>query len=154
MENTNIMPRPKTKRAWAIARGEAPAPQESCGQIWGAKNSYNARGRGNTYVRRVYRDGRWQWFSPPASRGRFLAADRKDTKYGDVYIGDIIAEYTLGSRTPDQWLLIVDGDGEWATWVSLDATKLRNGRWRVTVASSPGKEDVPGELDVPDPYWR
>jgi hypothetical protein len=137
------------QRAVDIAAGRIPAPPEDKGvEVWGAKNDYNARGRGHTYVRRVLRGGRWEWVSPPASRGRFLAADRRDVQYGDVYLGEVIAEYTLGgNRQPDKWFLVDPHDDY--IWWALEGTRRRDGQWDLRLSGR--QESI---LTVPDPYWR
>ena len=85
--------------AWDVAKGQVEG-EETARRIRGALNDYNSRGRGSTMARRVLRDGTWDWVSAPASRGRHLAGDRRDVQWGDVYEGEIIAEYTLGSKRP------------------------------------------------------
>jgi hypothetical protein len=92
------------------------------------------------------------WVSEPASRGRFYASDRHDVKYGDVWPGEIIASYTLGgSRTPDAWYLVQDSD---EPLVRLAASRRRDGRWTLTVPETDEYQGLPGEVVVPDPYWR
>lgn len=139
-------PRPKTRAAWAIARGETSADASAPGaEIIGARSDYNSRGRGSTMARRVYRDGAWSWVSEPAR-------DRRDTRYGNVWPGDIVAEYVLGGhRTPTDWYLIIEGD---KPRQKLDARLRRDGQYSLTVHSYDDAEDVPGELVVPHPYWR
>jgi len=149
-----LQQRQNTAHAWLVAQGLIQSPEEPCGKIWGAKNCYNARGKGDTYVRRVYRNGTWNWLSEPASRGRFLAADRHDVRYGYVYIGDVIAEYTLGSKTPYAWKLVTGNCDGVTKLANLNAVKLKQGKWRLRVASIVGEENIPEYFDVSEPYWR
>lgn len=126
----------------AIADDAAPL------RIVGASNDYNSRGRGSTMARRVLRDGVWKWLSAPASRGRFLAADRKDTQYGDAWVGEILASYTLGGRgtpRPETFLLVIGG--EYKT-TQLAFTRRRDGQYSVVL---PGRDE---KLVVSDPAWR
>lgn len=133
-------------RAVAIANGtQAEDPGASALEIVGAENDYNARGRGNTTARRVWRGGDWQWVSAPASRGRFLASDRRDVKYGPVFEGEIVAEYILGGpRKPEYWYLVVADE---CPLVPVEATQRRDGQWAVSLAE--GQTVV-----VSNPYWR
>ncbi len=134
-----------TEVAWQYATGQRPAPAVAGRAIRGAVNSYDSRGKGATMARRVFRGGAWTWVSRPAARERYLAADRWDTKYGDVWPGEIVAEYTLGgASTPDAWHLVSDAT---PILVALEAQKTKAG-W---VLSLPGHD---GSVTLPDPYWR
>lgn len=138
---------------WDIASGKAPAPETAVGRVIGAQNDYNARGNGSTMARRVYRGGQWQWLSAPASRGRYLSADRNDTVEGDVWGGDVIATFTLGGRgepTPDKWQIVRHvPDSEGRITFRVNAARLAGGGYRLTVATRPGES-----IDVPNPSWR
>jgi hypothetical protein len=69
-------------------------------------------------------------------------------QYGYVYVGDVIAEYTLGGhREPDHWYM-VDPHGDEVWWM-LEGTRRRDGQWDLRM---PGRQDL--LLTVPDPYWR
>lgn len=146
-------PARKSDVVWSIASGVAAAdPASPSISIRGAANNYNSRGNGGTMARRVLRNGSWQWVSRPASRGRYLASDRHDAQYGDVYAGEIIAEYTLGgSSIPDAWYLVYEREvkGTRKTLFTLTATKRRDGRW--SLCRKPGDADI---ILVSDPYWR
>ena len=133
--------------AWAIAVGATPPdPASASIRICGAENDYNARGRGSTMARRVLRGGQWAWVSAPASRGRLRASDRHDATCGDVYVGEIVAQYTLGgSSTPDVWYLVY---GSERPLHRLAATHRRDGRWDLTL------DGAEGTVTVADPYWR
>jgi hypothetical protein len=149
-----------TADAWRIARGEAELPDDApVLRIWGGKNSYNARGRGSTSARRAY-DGRtWRWVAPPTSRGRSYAADRHDTTYGDVYPGEIIAEFTLGERgtpTPHGWYLVrVHPEKPLVLLHAIRRTKqgyvLAINKQGMTPEES---AQAYGTIVVPDPAWR
>jgi hypothetical protein len=128
----------------AIPDDEAPI------RIWGASNDYNARGHGVTEARRVLRNGTWQWFAPRASSGRLRASDRKDTQYGDVWLGELVAEYTLGKKNPepDMFLVVYVGDDGETKRSVLKHTKRRDGQYSIVI---PGVETP---LVVADPAWR
>lgn len=130
------------ERAWRIASGDASlAASDEAIEAWGASNDYNSKGNGSTTVRRVLRGGTWQWFSDPASRGRFLASDRKDTKYGSVYEGEVLAWYTLGEKTPRPYHFgLVASDGK---IIDLDHKAVKSG-YRLSL-------DEVRTLDVSDP---
>lgn len=132
---------------WSVANG---ASGSDIGRrIRGAANDYNSRGRGATMSRRVYRGGSWLWVSAPASRGRYLASDRRDVQYGDVYEGEIVAEYTLGQKlpVPSRFWVVVLADEQEKPLKLLSHIKIKSG-YRL---SMDGCEE---SLDVPDPSWR
>ena len=131
-----------------VVQGLAAQPEVSCGHMIGARNNYNARGRGDTMARRVLRGGKWAWLSSPASQGRYCAADRRDTEYGDVYAGDVLATYTLGQSrpVPDSWRLVCDTVKAADMVCDVAATKTKSG-YRLTLPSG-------ATVDVPDPAWR
>ena len=142
--------RPEHEHDWLIARGQAEAdPADSGREIRGAANDYNARGNGSTMVRRVYRAKEWVWVSKPASKGRYLASDRKDVERGPVYPGEIVAQYTLGgARSPERWWLTV-ADGEYPL-IGLSGRHRRDGQYELSVDAA----GYTGTVLVPDPYWR
>lgn len=113
--------------------------------VRGAQNDYNSKGRGSTMARRVLRNNKWIWLSEPASRGRTLSADRNDTKYGDVYEGELVAEYTLGSSRPTPEKFFIAAKEEKPLKL-LDFAKLKTG-YRITLPS--GQTAV-----VDDPSWK
>jgi hypothetical protein len=134
------------QRAWEIATGARTDASDEGHRILGAQNDYNSRGNGSTTARRVLRNGSWEWVSAPASRGRYLASDRKDTQYGDVYEGEIVAGYTLGSSrpTPDAFWLVIDAE---KPLVLLGYQKIKTG-YRLT------RKKTGETIDVSDPTWR
>lgn len=132
------------QRAFKIALGDTTIEaDENAHEVRGAQNDYNAKGRGSTMARRVLRNGTWEWLSAPASRGRFLASDRKDTTYGEVYEGEIVAQYTLGGdKRADKFFVVISAE---KPLVEIDATKIKTGY----------KLELGGmRLDVSDPYWK
>jgi hypothetical protein len=133
-----IEPRPETIEAWEIAKGLRVAPAESCGLAWGVIHRDD-----RTFVRRVYRAGRWQWLSRHA-------LDEGDL-HGEIRHGDVIADYEIGrDKTPYIWCLVVKGPN-WVRMMPLDAVQIGD-KWQL--CTRPGWEYIPGELVVPDPYWR
>lgn len=135
--------------AWGVASGKSARPANSPSiRIVGAKNSYNAKGRGSTMARRVFSGGQWKWVSKPASKGRFLSGDRNDTQRGDVYAGDIVAEYTLGgSNVPSSVYMVVDGDD--GNLVELNVKRTAGG-WVLAHPDDPDGD----KITIPDGYWR
>lgn len=134
------------QRAFEIATGVRKDASDEAQRILGAKNDYNSRGNGSTTARRVLRNGSWDWMSASASRGRSLASDRNDTQYGDVYEGEIVAGYTLGSSrpTPDQFWLVINAE---RPLVKLAHQRIKSG-YRLT------REKTGETIDVTDPTWR
>ncbi len=99
-------------------------------------------------ARRVWRDEAWTWVSRPASRARYLAGDRHDIVRGDVYPGEIVAEYTLGGNTePDAWFVVVADNGDGKPLRRLAVVKRRDG-YSLT------HKRMEGDIVVPSPYWR
>jgi hypothetical protein len=139
--------------AIAIATGIAAIADDIAPlRIKGAWNDYNARGRGHTTARRVLRDGKWEWLSAPASRGRMRAADRNDMQYGNVWEGEIIAEHIIGARScePEQFYLIVCGEDEKLINNELTILKhhaRRDGQFAVTLPDDQ-------TITVSNPAWR
>ncbi len=115
-------------------------------EIVGAENYYNARGRGYTMTRRVLRDVVWQWVSRPASRGRYYARDRQDVQWGEVWPGEVIAEFRLGESTPRAWYVVHPREAR--KLLRLSGVRLRDGSYRLT------HEEYEGEIIVTDPYWK
>lgn len=138
---------PELVRAVDTATGRvAPADDARAIVIRGAWNDYNAKGRGSTTARRVLRDGVWKWVSAPASSGRFRAADRHDVRHGDVWVGEIVAQYTLGARrlAPDYFYLVWEAD---KPLLPLEFVRRRDGQYGLTL---PGGEVI----IITDPAWR
>ena len=144
------IPDERVSIANAIATGKEQIPPTAAPiRARGAANDYNAKGRGSTIARRVLRNGAWEWVSAPASRGRYLASDRKDTQYGNVWIGEVLATYTLGGRgkpEPDNFLLVLGSDDP--MFHKLPHTLRRDGQYSLTL---PGNDEP---LLVTDPAWR
>lgn len=138
------------EQAWQLAVAGKPGDETACA-VRGAVNDYSARGKGTTMARRVFRSGAWAWVSAPASRGRYLASDRRDVKYGYVYEGEIVAEYTLGEGSePDAWYVVTRNE---KPLQKLAARKVRDGYYVLTALTKDGTL-LPGEVRVSSPYWR
>lgn len=138
--------------AMKVARCEEAGIDEAVAEIWGASNDYNAKGRGSTEARRVLRNGSWEWLSKPASRGRYLAGDRRDTTYGNVFEGEIVATFTLGgNRTPSGFSIVAkkgwSAEKPDQAIMKLDFVATKSG-YRLTRSKT-------GEtIEVSDPYWK
>lgn len=137
--------------AIAIALGTEPIADDAAPiRVVGARNDYNSRGRGSTMARRVLRRGSWEWVSAPTSRGRFLSADRNDKQYGDVWIGEVLAQYTLGGRgrpAPEKFYLVEEPDENGKHLQELTHVRRRDGRYTLTLPDDQ-------LLLVSDPAWR
>jgi hypothetical protein len=70
-------------------------------------------------------------------------------QYGDVFEGELIAEYTLGNKkpTPDRFWVVVMEDEQAKPLRPLQYVRIKTG-YRVTL------DGCEGTLDVPDPAWR
>lgn len=134
-----------TRHAFLVAKGEATAAEEAI-EITGARNDYNAKGRGSTMARRVLRNGSWEWVSKPASRGRYLAGDRKDATRGDVYEGEIIAEFTLGGSGKPNCFMYAS-QRESAPLVIFEGFARTKEGFKLTAKNGES-------IMVSDPYWK
>lgn len=136
-----------TAHAIAVLRGTATGHDEAL-SIIGSRNNYNSRGRGSTMAVRVLRSGAWVWVSRSASRGRMLASDRRDTQYGDVYEGEIVARYFLGRDGGLDTFGIVLGaeQSDGVKWIKIESNRIRTG-YRLTLTDGTA-------IEVSDPTWR
>jgi hypothetical protein len=118
----------------------------------------NAKGNGReTYRRALSPGGSWRFMSSERlPRGTFLASDRKASVRGDVYVGDLVADFERSlSRGASQ------GEAEHGGKVGLvtgprdkgakiwwmDAVCQKNGSWRVILPTG-------AHLTIPAAGWR
>jgi len=147
---------PLTRIACAIALGEVSDPSAVAMSLRGAWRGANAKGNGSETYRRVMSPGSgWRFLGGRLPAGCYLARDRKAVTRGNVYIGDLIVDYTRGLRggrsTGDAVcdgkiglvIGLVDGEIE-IDW--MDIVTQRDGV-RIILATG-------SHLTVPSPAWR
>lgn len=115
--------------ACAIARGEAEAPQEPCGEMIAAKKDYNARGRCREHWYRLRWNGvTWEYMTKERlSGGTFYASDRHHTIWEPVYVGDVLAAHDRGGPINQIVLVIGRGEGGKVRFRELEFVKRRDG---------------------------
>lgn len=126
-----------------IATGAAKDPSANAISAKGAWRDVNAKANGSeTYRRALSPGGSWRFVSTDhLPRGMFLASDRKAIVRGDVYVGDLIADYdrslsrgkSNGEAKHDGKIGLVIGPaadrGPEVEW--MDVTRQKDGTWRV-----------------------
>jgi hypothetical protein len=126
-----------------IATGAAIDPAAVAIRAKGAWRDLNAKGNGTeTYRRALSPGGSWRFVaSDRLPRGTFLAADRKALARGDVYVGDLVADYdrslsrgvSQGEAQHDGKVGLVTGEaakgGALVAW--MDVARQKDGTWRV-----------------------
>jgi hypothetical protein len=131
-------------RAIRRARGEEPIPDDERPiRVIGARADYSARMRAREHwFRMVYREHRWTYFTDYLEPIGLRAAQRHQTLYGDVYIGELLAQHDRGGPV-DVLYLVADRavprragvDRESAdqrgTLIRLDFYAGRDGKLRV-----------------------
>ncbi len=133
----------------------------------GAWRNLNAKGNGSESYRRARSPGQsWRFVSSERlPRGTFLASDRKCAVRGDVFVGDLIADYarsisqgkstaisqgkSTGEAKHDGQIGLVTGPGDGAgfdvEW--LDVAHQKDGTWRVILPTG-------AHLTFPAASWR
>lgn len=128
-----------------LATGAVSDPAAVAIDARGSWRDLNAKGTGDeTYRRALSPGGSWRFVSADRlPRGTFLACDRKAVVRGDVYVGDLLADYdrslsrgkSTGEAKHDGKIGLVVGateghlakdDIEW-----MDVTRQKDGTWRV-----------------------
>jgi hypothetical protein len=119
---------PNTLLACQIARGEAEGPQEPVGQMIASKKDLNARGKVREWWFRMRWDGnQWAYLSEERLRGgTFLASDRHQTVYGDVYAGDVLITHDRGGPVDTEAKLVIGAGEEGAA--ACPVTRRRDGQ--------------------------
>lgn len=142
-----------------IATGVASDPTASAIRMRGSWRDLNAKQNGSETYRRALSPGRaWRFASSEKlPYATFLAGDRKAVVYGDVFVGDLLADYdraiaggrSKGAAVFDGKIGIVVGvlpsgkaDIEWC-----DTTKQKDGMYRVILPTG-------AHHNVADPSWR
>ena len=131
-----------TRLACDLATGAVSDPAANAIRARGSWRDLNAKGNGKeTYRRALSPGGSWRFVAAGRlPRGTFLASDRQACERGDVFVGDLIADYERmlsrgrsdGEAQHDGKIGIVTGtkgggaDIEW-----LDVTRQKDGTWRV-----------------------
>lgn len=124
-----------------IAQGKAEAdPTSAAISIRAAHKDLNAKGRGPCWYRMVWRGNTWQYFSDGRlPTGTFRAAERRATVYGDVFVGEIIAQHDKGGPIEAVYLIAPGpSDSEIKLSPALDFTKRRDGMLAVTLPDGSG----------------
>jgi hypothetical protein len=141
-----------------VATGAAVDPSASAICAKGAWRDLNARGSGSeTYRRALSPGGAWRFVSTERlPRGAFLAADRKARVRGDVYVGDLIADYerslrggaSQGEARHDGKIGIVVGPADVGAKIEwMDVVHQKDGTWRVILPTG-------AHLTFPPAGWR
>lgn len=149
------------KIACDIATGTATDDSAVAARSRGSWRDLNAKGNGTeTYRRALSPGGTWRFVAAERlPRGTFLAADRGACVRGDVYVGDLIADYDRGLRGGTSQgearhdgkvgLVVSHHDGklmksdiEW-----MDVVRQKNGTWRVILPTG-------AHLTMPSADWR
>lgn len=157
-EDTAV-PSEGVRMACDLATGAAKDPTANAISTKGAWRDLNAKGNGDeTYRRALSPGGVWRFVSrerlPP---GTFLAGDRKASVRGDVYPGDLVADYerslrggrSQGEANHDGKVGLVIGPhpegGAKIEW--MDVTRQKDGSWRVILPTG-------AHLTFASPAWR
>lgn len=141
-----------------IATGAAADPAAVAISTRGAWRDVNAKGNGSeTYRRALSPGGAWRFVSSERlPRGTFLASDRKATVHGDVYVGDLVADYdrslragkSQGDATHDGKIGIVLAPADkGAEILWMDAIRQKDGTWRVILPTG-------AHLTITPAGWR
>lgn len=152
-------PSEAVRLACDLATGTLMDPTASAIRARGAWRDLNAKGNGTeSYRRALSPGGAWRFVSRDRlPRGTFRAADRKATVYGDVYAGDLLADFdrslrggrSTGEAQHDGKIGLVighDANGELAIrW--LDCARQKDGTVRVILPTG-------AHLTIASPEWR
>lgn len=141
-----------------VATGDAADPTAVAIGTRGAWRDVNAKGNGSeTYRRALSPGGAWRFVSSARlPRGTFLASDRKATVHGDVYVGDLVADYdrslrggrSQGEATHDGKIgLVVAPADKGAEILWMDAVRQKDGTWRVVLPTG-------AHLTIAPAGWR
>jgi hypothetical protein len=141
-----------------VATGAAADPAAVAISTKGSWRDLNARGNGTeTYRRALSPGGAWRFVAEERlPRGSLLASDRKALVRGDVFVGDLVADYerslrggaSQGEAVHDGKVgLVVGSTGRGAEIEWMDIYRQKDGTWRVVLPTG-------AHLTFPGPAWR
>jgi hypothetical protein len=141
-----------------IATGAAKVPTAVAIRTKGAWRDLNAKGNGSETYRRALSPGaQWRFVSSERlPRGTFLAGDRKAVVRGDVYVGDLVADYdrglsrgaSKGEAKHDGKIGLVVGHADKGAEIEwMDVVRQKDGTWRVILPTGT-------HLTFPAAGWR
>lgn len=141
-----------------IATGAAADATAVAIPLRGAWRDVNAKGNGDEHYRRALSPGgSWRFVAAERlPRGMFVAADRKASIRGDVYVGDLLADYdrplrggrSQGEATHDGKIgLVIAAASKGAEIEWLDVARQKDGSWRVILPTG-------AHLSFSSPAWR
>jgi hypothetical protein len=132
----------RVRLACDIATGTVKDPTAVAIKTRGSWRDLNAKGNGSeTYRRALSPGGLWRFVAAERlPRGTFLASERGACMRGDVFVGDLIADYerslrrgsSEGAARHDDKIGLVtghapkDAEVEW-----MDVVRQKDGTWRV-----------------------
>jgi hypothetical protein len=157
-EPATAAPSELVRIACDIATGAAQDPTAVAIRVRGAWRDLNAKGNGTeTYRRALSPGGSWRFVSATRlPRGTFLAADRKASVRGDVYVGDLLADYdrslrggsSQGEAAHDGKVGLVIGPSSKGAEIEwMDVVRQKDGTWRVILPTG-------AHLTIPAAGWR
>jgi hypothetical protein len=142
-----------------IATGTAKDPAAAAIRGKGAWRDLNAKGNGTeSYRRALSPGGSWRFVSSERlPRGTFLAADRGAKVFGNIYTGDLVADYERSLRggasqgeaahNGKVGLIIRRNDEGQVVIKWMDAILQKDGTWRVILPTG-------AHLTIPRADWR
>lgn len=141
-----------------IANGATQDPTSDAIDVKGAWRDLNAKGNGSeTYRRALSPGGQWRFVSSERlPRGTFLSGDRKAIVRGDVFAGDLVADYdralshgkSCGEARHDGKVGLVIGRADKGAEIEwCDVARQKNGTWRVILPTG-------AHLTIPAAGWR
>lgn len=147
-----------TRIACDLATSEAVDATAAAIAIRGSWRDLNAKGNGSESYRRAMSPGRpWRFVASSRLPSKtFLASDRRTTIRGDVFPGDLLADYErrlhAGQSTSEavhdgQIGLVVGPSDDGADIVWMDAVRQKDGTLRVILPTG-------AHLTVATPGWR
>lgn len=158
VEQAEAGPSELVRLACDIATGAATDPTAVAIRTEAAWRDLNAKGNGSeTYRRALSPGGAWRFVSSERlPRGTFLAGDRKASIRGDVFIGDLIADYDRSlrggasqgeARHDGKVGLVISPADKGAEIEWMDVVRQKNGTWRVILPTG-------AHLTIPAAGWR
>lgn len=141
-----------------IATGAAVDPTATAISTKGAWRDLNARQNGSEHYRRALTPGgTWRFVSSERlPRAMYLAHERRVTLRGDVYVGDLVADFdrgishgrSTGEAKHDGKVGLVTGPADKGAEIWwMDVVRQKNGTWRVILPTG-------AHLTIPPANWR